>query len=95
MTDPGLLKDAAFALGLLSSIFAFYWRFIRPGLVRAVEWRKDVEGRVAAIAKDVERRTKDDGAMLECMRGMRDELAAIKTQIAVLEERSKAWGARA
>ncbi len=86
-----MLKDTAFALAMLTAIFAFYWRFVRPGVVGTVKWRTNIEAQVRDIRKDMDRHAKDDGAMLTCMKEMKDELMAINTKIAVLEERSKNW----
>ena len=75
------LKDLAVVLGLLTTVFGFHWRFVRPDLVSTATWRTKIEARLD--------RTDE---MLVCMKEMKNELVAIKTKIAVLEERSKSWG---
>ncbi len=91
MTDY-ILKELATVGGMLTLVFSFYWRFIRPGVVVTITWRKEMEAQVEKIRGDLERHSKSDGSMLDCLREMKDELHAIRIKIAVLEERSKNWG---
>ena len=105
MADLVSLTDVAFALGLLTTIFGFYARFIRPSVVSTLTWRKDMESQVREQRKDfesktrelelrIERHDKTDGELLAGMNSLRKAMSDIRTAIAVLEERSKAWGTR-
>ena len=82
------IGDVAFGVGLLTAIFTFHWKFIRP----VIEWRKEMESRVKAIEESVRRHELTDNKVLAAIRGMESDIGEIKTKIAVLEERSQRWG---
>ena len=82
------IGDLAFGLGLLTAVFVFHRNFIRP----VIEWRKEMESRVASIEKSVRRHELTDNKVLAAIRGMESDIGEIKTKIAVLEERSQHWG---
>ena len=104
MADLVTLTDVAFGVGLLTSMVAFYARFIRPSVVSTLTWRKDMESQVRELRKDFDTKTRElerrmerhdttDGELLAGMKSLRTDMSGIRTAIAVLEERSKAWGA--
>ena len=92
MAELVTLTDVAFALGLLTTVFGFYARFVRPSVVSTLTWRKDMEGKVRELELRIERHSETDAELLSAVKSMRRDLSEIKTQIAVLDERSKAWG---
>ena len=92
MADLVSLTDVAFALGLLTTVFGFYARFIRPSVVSTIEWRKSMEGRVREVELRIERHSETDAELLSAVKSMRRDLSDLKTLCAVLEERSKSWG---
>ena len=51
MAEAITLADIAFGVGLLTTVFGFYWRFVRTG----VEWQKDMEARMRMIEESVRR----------------------------------------
>ena len=59
MGDAVSLTDVAFALGLLTTVFGFYARFIRPSVVSTLTWRKDMESQVREQRKDFESKTRE------------------------------------
>ena len=88
------LTDVAFGLGLLTTVFGFYARFVRPSVVSTLTWRKDMEARVREVELRIERHSETDTELLSAVKSMRRDLSDLKTLCAVLEERSKAWGTR-
>ena len=70
MADLVTLTDVAFGLGLLTAFFGFYARFIRPGLVSTLTWRKDLESRVRENRKDFDAKTREIEQRME--RGTRE-----------------------
>ena len=91
MADVVSLTDVAFGLGLLTTVFGFYAKFVRPSVVSTLTWRKDMEGRVREMEIRMERHGETDAELLEAVKSMRRDLSDLKTLCAVLEERSKAW----
>ena len=102
VADLVTLTDLAFGLGLLTAIFGFYARFIRPSVVSTVTWRTDMEGqvrelrtnmeaRVREVEQRVEHHGKTDQELLSAVKSQGKDLVEIKTQLAVLEERSQRW----
>ena len=96
------LTDVAFGLGLLTAVFGFYARFIRPSVVSTIEWRKNMEAHVAKLQVDLEARvdklqmriemhSESDTKLLSAVQSMGRDIGEIKTKIAVLEERSQRW----
>ena len=86
---PSQTETVAAGLGLLTTVFGFYARFIRPSAVSTIEWRKNMEGRVWEMEILMERHGEMDAELLAAVKSMRRDLGDIKTQIAVLEERSR------
>ena len=96
------LTDVAFGLGLLTAVFAFYAKFIRPSLVSKIEWRKNLEARVTKLQVGLEARvdklqmrieihSETDTKLLSAVQSMGRDIGEIKTQVAVLKERSQRW----
>ena len=96
------LTDVAFGLGLLTAVFGFYARFIRPSLVSTIEWRKNLEAHVAKVQVDLEARvdklqmhiemhSETDTKLLAAVQASGKDISEIKTKVAVLEERSQRW----
>ena len=99
----------AFGLGLLTVVFAFYAKFIRPSL----EWRKDLEAHVDTLHQNmkahvdkvqldlearvdklqmrIEMHSETDTKLLAAVQSMGRDIGEIKTQVAVLKERSQRW----
>ena len=94
MAEMVSLTDVAFGLGLLTTVFGFYARFIRPSVVSTIEWRKTMEGRVREVELRIEGHSETDSELLSAVKSMSHDLGEIKTKIAVLEERSKHWSSR-
>ena len=86
------LTDVAFGTGLLTAVFGFYARFIRPSLVSTIEWRKNLETRVDKLQMRIEMHSETDTTLLSAVQLMGRDIGEIKTKIAVLEERSQRWG---
>ena len=86
------LTDVAFGLGLLTAVFGFYARFIRPSVVSTLTWRKDLEARVDKLQMHIEIHSETDTKLLAAVQAMGRDIGEIKTKIAVLEERSQRWG---
>ena len=86
------LTDVAFGIGLLTAVFGFYARFIRPSLVSTIEWRKNLETRVDKLQMRIEMHSETDTTLLSAVQSMGRDIGEIKTKIAVLEERSQRWG---
>ena len=86
------LTDVAFGIGLLTAVFGFYARFIRPSLVSTIEWRKNLETRVDKLQMRIEMHSETDTTLLSAVQLMGRDIGEIKTKIAVLEERSQRWG---
>ena len=98
------LTDVAFGLGLLTAVFAFYAKFIRPSVVSKIEWRKNLEARVTKLQAGLEARvdklqmriemhSETDTKLLSAVQSMGRDIGEIKTKIAVLKERSQRWSA--
>ena len=85
------LTDVAFGLGLLTAVFAFYAKFIRPSVVSTIGWRKDMESRVDKLQMRIEMHSESDTTLLSAVQSMGRDIGEIKTKIAVLEERSQRW----
>ena len=96
------LTDVAFGVGLLTAVFGFYARFIRPSVVSTIEWRKNLEARVTKLQAGLEARidklqmriemhSESDTKLLSAVQSMGRDIGEIKTKIAVLEERSQRW----
>ena len=85
------LTDVAFGLGLLTAVFGFYARFIRPSVVSTLTWRKDLEAHVAKLQMRIEMHSDTDTKLLSAVQSMGRDIGEIKTKIAVLEERSQRW----
>ena len=64
------LTDVAFGLGLLTAVFGFYARFIRPSVVSTLTWRKDLESQVREQRNDFESKTREIEQRME--RGARE-----------------------
>ena len=64
------LTDVAFGIGLLTAMFGFYARFIRPSVVSTLTWRKDLESQVREQRKDFESKTREIEQRME--RGARE-----------------------
>ena len=64
------LTDVAFGLGLLTAVFGFYARFIRPSVVSTLTWRKDLESQVREQRNDFESKTREIEQRME--RGTRE-----------------------
>ena len=64
------LTDVAFGLGLLTAMFGFYARFIRPSVVSTLTWRKDLESQVREQRNDFESKTREIEQRME--RGTRE-----------------------
>ena len=92
MADLVTLTDVAFIVGLLTAMFGFYARFIRPSLVSTIEWRKNLEARVDKLQMRIEMHSETDIKLLAAVQSMGRDIGEIKTKIAVLEERSPRWG---
>ena len=65
MADLVTLTDVAFGVGLLTAVFGFYARFIRPSVVSTLTWRKDLESEVREQRKDFESTTREIEQRLE------------------------------
>ncbi len=65
MADLVTLTDVAFMVGLLTAVFGFYARFIRPSVVSTLTWRKDLESQVRAQRTDFESKTREIEQRLE------------------------------
>ena len=85
------LTDVAFGVGLLTAVFGFYARFIRPSLVSTIEWRKNLEARVDKLEMYVEIHSETDTKLLSAVQSMGRDIGEIHTKVAVLEERSQRW----
>ena len=85
------LTDVAFGLGLVTAVFAFYAKFIRPSVVSTIGWRKDMESRVDKLQMRIEMHSESDTTLLSAVQSMGRDIGEIKTKIAVLEERSQRW----
>ena len=85
------LTDVAFGLGLLTAVFGFYARFIRPSVVSTIEWRKNLEARVDKLEMYVEIHSETDTKLLSAVQSMGRDIGEIHTKVAVLEERSQRW----
>ncbi len=85
------LTDVAFGVALLTAFFGFYARFIRPGLVSTIEWRKNLEARVDKLEMYTEIHRETDTKLLSAVQSTGRDIGEIKTKIAVLEERSQRW----
>ena len=85
------MTDVAFGVGLLTAVVGFYAKFIRPSVVSTIEWRKNMESRVAKLQLRIEMHSESDTTLLSAVQSMGRDIGEIKTKIAVLEERSQRW----
>ena len=85
------MTDVAFGVGLLTAVFGFYARFVRPSVVSTIEWRKNLEARVDKLEMYTEIHRETDTKLLSAVQSMGRDIGEIKTKIAVLEERSQRW----